>query len=61
MEDRGVTITPVPAVAAVAATACAPRMKPVKKMTATMKTTPATMPTHAATAVSLDRRGGSAW
>jgi hypothetical protein len=25
-------------------------MKPEKKMTATMKTTPATMPTHAATA-----------
>ena len=32
-------------------------MKPLKKMTATMKTTPATMPTHAATAVSLERRG----
>jgi hypothetical protein len=28
-------------------------MKPLKKMTATMNTTPATMPTHAATAVSL--------
>jgi hypothetical protein len=27
-------------------------MKPEKKMTATMKTTPATMPTQAATAVS---------
>jgi hypothetical protein len=32
-------------------------MKPVKKMTATTKTVPATMPTHAATAESLDRRG----
>jgi hypothetical protein len=32
-------------------------MKPLKKTTATMKTTPATMPTHAATAVSLERRG----
>jgi hypothetical protein len=32
-------------------------MKPLKKMTATMKTTPATMPTQAATAVSLERRG----
>jgi hypothetical protein len=32
-------------------------MKPLKKMTATMKTTPATMPTTAATAVSLERRG----
>ncbi|HTF54294.1 MAG TPA: hypothetical protein VK735_43185 [Pseudonocardia sp.] len=28
-------------------------MKPLKKMTATMNTTPATMPTHATTAVSL--------
>jgi hypothetical protein len=36
-------------------------MKPEKKITATMKTTPATIPTHAAAAVSLDRRGGSAW
>ncbi len=61
MEDRGVTITPVSAVAAVAAPLCAPRMKPEKKITATMKTTPATIPTHAAAAVILDRRGGSAW
>jgi hypothetical protein len=28
-------------------------MKPLKKMTVTMNTTPATMPTHAATAFSL--------
>jgi hypothetical protein len=35
-------------------------MKPEKKMTATMKTTPATMPTQAATAVSrLWRRGST--
>jgi hypothetical protein len=31
-------------------------MKPLKKMTATTKTVPATMPTHAATAVSLPGR-----
>jgi hypothetical protein len=31
-------------------------MNPEKKITATMKTTPATMPTQAATAGSLDRR-----
>jgi hypothetical protein len=35
-------------------------MKPEKKTTATMNTTPATIPTQAAAAVSLDRRGGSA-
>jgi hypothetical protein len=32
-------------------------MKPLKKITATMKTVPATMPTQAATALSLERRG----
>jgi hypothetical protein len=32
-------------------------MKPLKKMTATMKTTPATMPTPAAIAGSRERRG----
>jgi hypothetical protein len=32
-------------------------MKPLKKMTAMTKTVPATMPTHAATALSLERRG----
>jgi hypothetical protein len=31
-------------------------MKPLKKMTVTMNTTPATMPTHAATAFSLPGR-----
>jgi hypothetical protein len=36
-------------------------MKPEKKTTATMKTTPATMPTQAATAVSRLRRRGSAY
>jgi hypothetical protein len=34
-------------------------MKPEKKMTATMNTTPATMPTQAATRGALDRRGSS--
>jgi hypothetical protein len=35
-------------------------MKPVPKMTATMNTTPATMPTHAAISGTLaDRRGGA--
>jgi len=34
-------------------------MKPEKKITATMNTTPATMPTQAAAAVSLLRRGSS--
>ena len=38
---------------------CAPRMKPEKKITATMNTTPATMPTQAAAAVTLERRGSS--
>ena len=32
-------------------------MKPEKKTTATMKTTPATMPTHAAATVTRLRRG----
>jgi hypothetical protein len=34
-------------------------MKPEKKTTATMNTTPATMPTQAATAASRDRCAGS--
>jgi hypothetical protein len=34
-------------------------MNPEKKTTATMNTTPATIPTHAATAGRRDRRGGS--
>jgi len=36
-------------------------MKPEKKIMATMNTTPATIPTQAATAVSRLRRGGSAY
>jgi hypothetical protein len=36
-------------------------MKPEKKTTATMKTTPATMPIHAAAAVRRLRRGGSTY
>jgi hypothetical protein len=34
-------------------------MKPEKKITAMMNTTPATMPTQAAAAVTLERRGSS--
>jgi hypothetical protein len=34
-------------------------MKPEKKTTATMNTTPATMPTYAAIAGAFDRRGSS--
>jgi malonyl CoA-acyl carrier protein transacylase len=36
-------------------------MKPEKKITETMNTTPATMPTQAAATAALARRGGSAW